>query len=140
MATYNKFQAFAEDVFEGVHNFASDTFRIYLTNATPSASADSVKTDLAEISTGGGYTGPITVTVSASSQTGGTYTATINDLTPAFTATGTVAQWRYVVLFNDSTTAKTDPLVGWWDFGSAVDMVNGDEFNVDFADPIISFS
>lgn len=137
MAAFNKFNAFVEDVAEGVHNLGSNTLRLYPTNATPSASADSIKTDLAEIATGGGYTGPVTVTITSSSQTGGVYSLVGNDVL-LITATGTVADFRYIVLYND--TAASDQLIGWWDFGSTVSMTNGDTFTVDFGANILTLT
>lgn len=51
MATFNKFQAFAGDLMQGLHTLtaAGDVVKVYLTNATPDAALDSVKADLAEI-------------------------------------------------------------------------------------------
>lgn len=141
MAAFNKFNAFLEDVFEGVHDFSADTFKVYLTNTAPNASTQSVKANLAEISAGGGYvSGGFTVTVSSSALNGSQYEAVIDDETPLFTATNTVAQWQYVVLYNSSTTAKTDPLIGWYDFGSAVDLTTDDVLNIDFASPTFTFA
>ena len=57
-----------------------------------------------------------------------------------FTATGTVADFRYAVLFNDGTTAKTDPLIGYWDYGSTVSMVTDDTFTVDFGANILTIA
>ena len=37
MAVYNKFNQFAEDVLEAKHNFASDVFKVMLTNTAPVA-------------------------------------------------------------------------------------------------------
>ena len=78
MAAFNKFNSFIEAVFEGQHNFESNTFKVYLSNTAPTA-ANSVKADITEIANGNGYTtGGQTVTISSSSQTGGTYTAAAN--------------------------------------------------------------
>jgi hypothetical protein len=141
MAAFNKFNAFLEDVFEGVHDFSTDTFKVYLTNNAPNASTNAVKANLAEIGTGGGYVADgFTVTVSSSGLNGSQYEAVINDETPLFTATGTVNTWQYVVLYNSSTTAKTDPLIGWYDFGSAVDLTTDDVLNIDFASPTFTFA
>ena len=59
MASFNKFYQFVEDLSKKVHDLYNDQLEIYLSNATPSASADAVKADLAEISTGNGYTDPV---------------------------------------------------------------------------------
>jgi len=129
MATFNKFQVFTTDLCTKVHNLNSDTLSIYLSNATPSASADLVKADLAEISTGSGYTGPVD-TQNSGSGSAGTYTVTGSKIT--ITASGNVAQFRYVVLFNDTTAA--DSLIGWWDYGSAIDLKSGETFTIRFND------
>ena len=74
MATYNKFEQFVKDLNLGVHNCNTDTFKVYLSNSAPSASADSVKADLAEISAGNGYTAGGKDATNTSSETGGTVT------------------------------------------------------------------
>ncbi len=58
MASFFKFNRFVTDLALGVHNLDTGALKIYLSNAAPSASADSVKADMAEIATGNGYTGP----------------------------------------------------------------------------------
>jgi hypothetical protein len=130
MAAFNKFHAFVENLAEAKINLATDTLKVYLSNATPSASADAVKTDLAEISAGNGYTaGGNQATITSSSQTGGTYKLVLAD--PAtWTATGTVGPFQYAVLYSD--TAANDELIGWWDYGSAITLANGETFKVDF--------
>ena len=57
MATFNKFQTFVGDLGDKVHdlNATGDLLKVYLSNATPDAAADSVKVDLAEIGAGNGY-------------------------------------------------------------------------------------
>jgi len=132
MAVFNKFEQFVEDLCDGEHLFkaASDTIEIYLSNATPSTSADAVKTDLAEITNENGYAAPQD-TQNTSSETSGTNTVVGTDIT--ITASGgTIGPFRYVVLFNTSATTKTDPLIGWWDYGSSITLQNGESFTVDF--------
>ena len=64
MATYNKFNSWVEylcgaaDLF-GTGGSTADMLIAYLTNAVPSATADTVIADLAQIATGSGYTGPV---------------------------------------------------------------------------------
>ena len=68
MATYNKFNAWAETIVEGA-NLASDQFVIALTNSAPVAT-NSVLADITQIS----YTNLSSrnVTTTSASQTGGT--------------------------------------------------------------------
>jgi hypothetical protein len=129
MAVFNRFNIFSEDLSEKVHNLDADTLRVYLSNTTPSASAHAVKADLAEISTGNGYTGGVD-TQNATSRSGAVTSVTGVDV--VITATGAVGPFRYVVLFNDTPTAPADPLIGWWDYGSSISLANGETFTVDF--------
>ncbi len=126
MATFNKFNQFVEDLGLGVHNLETGALKVYLTNAVPSASADLVKADLAEISTGNGYAGPVDAQCSWS-ETGGTATLTGVDI--VITATGTVGPFLYAVLYNDTPTSPADPLIGWWEYpGGAVTLANNETF------------
>ena len=131
MATFNKFQAWTEHVTEGVHDHSADTLKVMLTNTAPIAS-NSVKANLTEISAGNGYTaGGTQATVSSSSQTSGTYKLVLADV--VFTASGgTVGPFQYAVLYNDTPTSPADPLIGWWDYGSARTLQSGESFTVDF--------
>jgi hypothetical protein len=129
MAAYNKFQDFSEQLVRGTHNFASNVFKVYLTDDTPSASADAVKADLAEITAGNGYTaGGATTTITISETTG---TTTVSGTQASWTATGSVGPFRYAVLYND--TSASDNLVAWWDYGSSVTLANGESFTVKFS-------
>jgi hypothetical protein len=132
MALYVKFFDFSEQLVKGIHDWDAHTFKVYLTNATPDQTADTIKTDLAEITGGGstGYTaGGETVTISATESAGTT------------TVTGTQVVWtggssgfgpfRYVVLYND--TAASDNLIAYWDYASAISVLVGETFTVKFS-------
>lgn len=129
MAAFNKFNQFVEDLGLGVHNLNTGTLNVYVSNAAPSASADLIKTDLAEISTGNGYTGPIDTQNTFAESSG---TATLTGTKCVITATGSVGPFQYVVLYNDTPTSPADPLIGWWDYGSALTLANGETFSVKF--------
>jgi hypothetical protein len=132
MATYNKFNAWAETMVEGA-NLATDQFVIALTNSAPVAT-NSVLADITQIS----YTNLSSrnVSTTSASQTGGTFTLVLADL--VMTASGSVGPFRYVVLFDD--TVAGDPLVGWWDYGSSITMANTETFTVDFTGAAITLS
>lgn len=138
MATPVSFHAAAAEVFNGGHNLGADTLKIYLTNTTPSASADAVKADLAEITAGNGYVaGGVTVTVTSSSQTGGTYTL-VGDA-PAITASGgSVGPFRYAVMYNDTTTG--DKLLCYWDYGSSITLADGESLDFVEGANLLSFN
>lgn len=128
MAAFNKFQSFIEKVFEADIDFAADTFMVALTNTAPNATDDELA-DITQIANGNGYTtGGTATTITASSQTAGTYKAVASDV--VFTASGSLGPFRYAVLYDD--TATGDPLVGWWDYGSAITLAAAETFTVDF--------
>jgi hypothetical protein len=131
MASFFKFNATVEHLAEKVHNLASDALKIYLSNAAPDAALDAVKADLAEISAGNGYTaGGAAVTITASAQSGGVYKLEANDV--VFTASGgPIGPFRYAVLYNDTPTSPADPLLGCWDYGASITLLDTETFTVD---------
>jgi hypothetical protein len=137
MATFNKFSQFVEDLGSGVHNFtaAGHTLKVYLTNATPSASGDAIKTDLAEITNQNGYTAPVDIQ-NDMTETGGTATVTAVDV--VITASGAVGPFQYAVIYNDTPSSPLDPLIGWYDYGSAVTLANGETFTVNFGASLLT--
>jgi hypothetical protein len=130
MASFNKFDAFVENVAEKVHNLGADTLKILLTNVAPVAT-NALKGDLTEITAQNGYTaGGPTITITASAQTSGTYKLVGNDVT--LTASGgSFGPFRYAVLYNDTPTSPLKPLIGWWDYGSNLTITDGNSFTVD---------
>lgn len=133
MSSFVKFQDFVEQLGKGVHQLdaAGHTLKVYLTNATPSASGDAIKTDLAEISAGNGYTTGGEDAQNDYTETGGTGTLTTVDITWT-AASGTIGPFRYAVLYNDTPAAPVDPLIGYWDYGSSITLQDGESFTVDF--------
>jgi hypothetical protein len=127
MATFNKFNAFVENLAEKVHNLGSDQLVVALTNSAPSA-ANSVLADITQIT----YTNLSSrnITTSTSAQTSGTYKLVLTDL--VLTATGAVGPFRYVVIYNDTPTSPADPLIGWYDYGSSISLASAETFTIDF--------
>lgn len=128
MATFNKFNAFVEHLAEKVHNLGSDSLTVALTAVAPVAT-NSVLADLTQIS----YTNlsPRGLNILTSAQTSGTYKLTIED--KVLTASGVVPAFRYIVIYNDTAIApNADALIGWYDYGSEVNLQNGDTFTIDF--------
>lgn len=125
MASYVKFNCFVEDVAEKVHNLGSDQLVIALSNSAPAAS-NTVLANITEIT----YTNLSSrnVTTSSSAQSSGTYKLVLTDL--VLTASGSVGPFRYVVLYNDTSTS--DSLIAYWDYGSSISLASGDTFTCDF--------
>lgn len=129
MASYNKFQPFVEHVAEKVHNLGADQLKVALCAAANAPIAtNAVLADLVEIA----YTNLSTrnITTISSAQTSGVYKLLLTDL--VLTASGTVAAFRYVVIYNDTPTSPADPLIAWFDYGSTITMLTGETFTLDF--------
>lgn len=130
MATFNKFNAFVEELAHGEHDLETDQLTVALTNSSNAPVAtNSDLSDLTEIS----YTNLSSrnITTSSSSQTSGTYKLVLTDLT--LTASGgSVATFRYVVIYNSSAASAANDLIGWYDYGSDVTLGDGDTFTIDF--------
>lgn len=133
MATFTLFQDFAEQEAKGIHNFGTHTFKWALTNVAPNAATNTVLADITQIASGGGYTngagGGFAADGVAVSQSGATvsyqFTAEV------ITATGgAIATHRYYVLYNDSATSPADALVGYLDYGSAVDLADTETMTI----------
>ena len=127
MATFNKFNSFVEALAEKAQNLGSDTLTVALcASGNAPVATNTVLSNLTQIS----YTNLSSrvITTTSSAQTSGVYKLVLTDL--ILTASGAVAPFRYIVIYND--TATNDELIGWYDFGSDVSMGNGDSFLIDF--------
>lgn len=130
MATYNKFNIFVEDMAEGVHDLDTDQIVVALTTGAPSAT-NAVLADLTEIA----YTNLSTrnLTLASSGQDpAGTYKLDFTDLTLSASG-GSVAAFQYVTFYNDGTTAKVNPLMCWFNYGSSLTLADGESLVLQFA-------
>lgn len=128
MATYNKIQQFVEDLGKGVHNLLTGALTVCLasvaivaTNATLSAVTQVAYTNLSTR----------VLTVSSFAQTTGTAKLTIADLVLT-AAGGAVASFRYIGIYNDTPTSPADPMICWFDYGSALVLADGETLTLDF--------
>lgn len=133
MASFVKFNQFVADLASGVHQLQTGTahvLKVALTNTAPLAS-NSVLADITQVANGNGYTtGGISVGTITGAQTSGTFKLT-GGTDPVWTASSAGFTARYAVLYNDTPTSPTDPLIGWWDYGSSVTLAAGETFTVD---------
>lgn len=129
MATFNKHNAWVENMVE-VANCGTDQFTVALCAAANAPVAgNSVLADLTQIS----YTNLSSrdITTSSSSQTAGTYSLVLTDL--VLTASGgSVATFRYVDIYDNTPTSPADPLAAWFDYGSNVTLADTETFTLDF--------
>tara|TARA_R110002096_G_scaffold408203_1_gene607237 strand:+ start:350 stop:766 length:417 start_codon:yes stop_codon:yes gene_type:complete len=130
MATYQKFEQFVEDLSHKVHDMSADAFTVALTTAANApVVTNSILGNLTEIA----YTNLSTrvlATPTTSAQTSGTFTQLWPDL--VLTASGAVATFRYVVIYNDTPTSPADPLICFYDYGSDLTLASGETLTIDF--------
>lgn len=138
MSTYVKFEQFIEDMGRGVHDLAAagDTLKVYLTNTAPVAATDAVKADITGITEQNGYAAADVQ--NDYSQTDGVATLSGTDVT--WTASGgPFGPFRYVVMYNDTTTVKAAPLICYWDYGSSITISDGESFTADIGASLATF-
>jgi hypothetical protein len=129
MATFNKFNSFTDDIAKGVHNLGTGALKVVLTNSAPVAT-NTILANITQIANGNGYTTGGTATTPTLSNSSGTEKLVCTDV--VFTASGSLGPFRYAVLYNDTPTSPADPLIGWWDYGSALTLAAAETFTVDF--------
>lgn len=131
MATFNKFNAFVENLAEKVHNLGADTLKVALTNTAPVAT-NTTLSNITQITAANGYTaGGNAATITSSAQTSGLYKLVLDDVVFAASG-GSMGPFRYIVLYNDTPTSPADPLIAWSDYGSSITLADGETFTVDF--------
>ncbi len=128
MATYNKFNSFTEALGEKKFNLATDQLKVALCAAANAPVAgNSVLTDLTEIA----YTNLSTrnITTTSFNTAAGLAKLILANLT--LTASGgSVATFRYVVIYSDTSTNKD--LIGWYDIGSNITLADTQQLLISF--------
>jgi hypothetical protein len=132
MASFNKFYCFVQDVANALHDMKTGTaqvYKVYLTNAAPVVT-NTVYNTPADLGAGNGYTaGGNSVGTISGAQTTGTFKF-VGGTDPTWTASGgSIGPFQYAVLYN--STSSTKPLIGWWDYGTAITLTNGNTFTID---------
>lgn len=135
MAAFTKYEHFVEDLAHGVHDLKTGTshvLKVALTNAAPNVGTHAVRGDITELGTAFGYTsGGISVGTLTGAQSGGTFKL-VGGTDPVWTASGgAIGPFQYAVLYNDTPTSPADPLIAYWNRGSALTLSDGDSFTLD---------
>jgi hypothetical protein len=130
MATgdFTIFEEFTTDLGTEVHNLSSDVLKFgIIDNTTPPTAADATPTwsdySANEISTGGGYTGPVTLTDVTYTEASGTATLAGDSFTISSNASGQASTTAWGILYNE--TAASDQAIGFFELGT-IDITAGD--------------
>lgn len=136
-SAYVKYENFVQDLAGKVHDLfgtagsTADTCKVMLSNAAPNVATNTVRADSSELGAGNGYTSGGSSVANAGTRASGT--VTVNGTNVTFTASGgTIGPFRYIILYNDTPTSPADPLVAYWDYGSAITLANGESFTIQF--------
>ncbi len=134
MATFNLVNDIREYIAEGAVNFQTDQLTVALSNTAPgsessdpTASGNGVLANVTQIA----YTNLSSrnVTTNSSDEAAGTYTLVVDDLT--LTASGgAVGPFRYLYIYDE--TATGDPLIGYFDYGSAITLADTETLLINF--------
>lgn len=129
-AAYNKIYSFTQNLTDKVHNFASDTFKVMLTNAAPVAT-NTILSNLTEIGAGNGYVaGGTQTTITESTSLG--VVKEVGSVVVFTASGGTIGPFRYPVFYNTTPTSPLKPLIAWWDYGSSITLNDTETFTVNF--------
>lgn len=134
MATLVLFHEFKKYLGDGTIDLDTHAFKSMLTNVAPVADTNTVKLDITEIAAGNGYTaGGVALASVTWLETGaglGVWRFTAAD--HSWTAAGgSIAAFRYIVIYDDTPVAPADPLVGYWDYGTNLTLTDTNTFTVD---------
>jgi hypothetical protein len=75
----------------------------------------------------------------SATQTSGTLHLAAADLVLTSTG-GTTGPFRYVYVWNDTPTSPADPLIGYWDYGSAITLNDGETLTIDLPSDILTLA
>lgn len=113
--------------FNGAH-----VFKLFLTNSAPTAAGTLIKGDLTPISATGGYVEKtLTLTWTETGAGTGTWRLANNADVVWSASGGNFDAFQYVVLYDDTPTSPADPILGYWDNGSAINLTSGNNFTLD---------
>jgi hypothetical protein len=135
MATFTLFDKAKKNIGLAKINFSTDTFKVMLSDTAPNLLTNEVKADITEIAAGNGYTaaGATLSGVSWAETVAGT--SSIWEFTTSspvgWTASGgSIAQFRYIVLYDDTQASPAKPVIGLLDYGSEINLTTGNTFTI----------
>lgn len=133
MASFTKVNDFVVNLANAM-DLDADTLIVALSNTDPTSGTDvtadgnGILANVSQIS----YTNLSSRTLAnvTSTQSSGTYKLSADDLT--LTASGgSVAAFRYIVVYDDTPTSPADPVIGYYDYGTSLTLNDGDTFTID---------
>jgi len=143
MASFERFNQFVEDLADGVHDLSASgnalSFALFPA-ATAPATTDSILSDIGTPNAINNLLGTIVFAKTSSTQNpAGTYNLTLTN--KEITADGgALPTFRYIVVYNSETSAKTNPLIGFYDYEGDVDLLDGETFTISFTGAFVTLT
>ena len=142
MATFSKVNDFVLNINECI-DIDDDVLKFDLTLTAPTAGTDvtadgnGIQANISPI-TYTNYTDDLTADRTftsgtlAHTQTGGTFTLDYTADIVITASGGALADWRYIVPWDDTVTSPVDPVINYWDHGSTISLGDGSSATLQF--------
>lgn len=142
MAIYIKYDTFVADLCGKVHDILGttptsdcDALKIMLSDTVADIGVTkATRSQITEIANGNGYaTGGLPASGGLNSGAAASGTFTLTGTNQVWTSSGAgMAEFQYVILYNDTPTSPADPLIGCWNYGTPLTLAVGETFTVKF--------
>lgn len=135
MVAFVKYNALIDEVAQGNHNFYSDTLKCALTNTTPGPNTDTIWNNTVApppTNTNGYPVGGNTLLTMSAATSSAIFRLIVDD-TIFITTAGGIGLFRYAIIYNST---KSNKLIGYYDYGSSINMAINDTFTVNFDNDI----
>ncbi len=126
MATFNQYNIFADQLSRGAHDFSAHRLRVALTLGAPNSSAHTTLSDVSQINYVNIASDRYFGNVHIANGPGNSSQVLMNDL-DIVASNGPSSQFRYLVVHNEDVT---NGLIGWYDYGSATRIEDGQTFEL----------
>lgn len=130
-ATFKPCDEFVNYVLTKKIDFSADTFKVGLTNTALTQAGTQVKADLTAISANGGGEKTLTVSLAETGAGTGIWRVSIAADQVWTASGGSFGPFQYVYVYDDTPTSPADPVVGFFDYGSAITVGDAETFTLD---------
>ena len=130
-STFSLFDEFGSELGKGTHQLNAHTFKIVLTNTAITKAGSTVVADLTKITANGGAEKTVTCTWAETGAGTGIWRFSVGADQTWTASGGSFGPFQYAVLYNDTPTSPADPLIGYWNYGSAITVNDTETFTLD---------
>lgn len=115
----------------GFIDLPADTFKAVLTNTAPTKAGTNLLSGITQISSAGGYAAVTLAGVTLTETGAGTGIWQFTSNAFSWTASGAAFDpFRYMAIYDETPTSPADPVMGYLDHGSTVNLPDGATYTV----------